>query len=43
MASSTVPPTSGTIAGAAAMAKPPMPYVSVIAASPMSRPESSGL
>ena len=42
-ASSTVPPTSATIAGAALIAKPPMPYVSVIALSPMSSPESSGL
>ena len=38
----TVPPTNLTIAGAAAIAKPPMPAVSVIAESPMSGLASSG-
>src|SRR5712692_1154165 len=36
MASSGVPPTKRTMAGAAAMAKPPMPMVSVMALSPRS-------
>jgi hypothetical protein len=38
-----VPPTNCTIAGAAAMAKPPRPAVSVIAESPMSAPASARL
>ena len=38
----TSPPTNLTIAGAAAIAKPPMPAVSVIAESPMSGLASSG-
>ena len=41
-ASGTVPPTSRTIAGAVAIAKPPMPAVSVMAESPMSGLASSG-
>ena len=41
-ASATVPPTNCTIAGAAAIAKPPRPAVSVIAESPMSGLASSG-
>src|ERR671910_594264 len=41
-ASSGVPPTKRTIAGAAAMAIPPMPMVSVMVESPMSRLASSG-
>ena len=41
-ASGTVPPTKRTIAGAVAIAKPPMPAVSVIAESPMSGLASSG-
>ena len=36
------PPMKVTIAGAAAMAKPPMPMVSVIVLSPMSGLASSG-
>ena len=36
------PPTKRTIAGAAAIAKPPMPAVSMIAQSPMSGLASSG-
>ena len=42
IASAGVPPTNCTIAGAAAMAKPPMPAVSVIAESPRSRAASCG-
>ena len=41
-ASGTVPPTRRTMAGAVAIAKPPMPAVSVIAESPMSGLASSG-
>jgi hypothetical protein len=41
-ANGTSPPTKRTIAGAAAMAKPPMPAVSVMAESPMSGFASSG-
>ena len=41
-ASGTVPPTRRTIAGAVAIAKPPMPAVSVMAESPMSALASSG-
>ena len=41
-ASGTEPPTRRTIAGAVAIAKPPMPAVSVIAESPMSALASSG-
>ena len=41
-ASGTSPPTKRTIAGAAAIAKPPMPEVSVMAESPMSGLASSG-
>ena len=41
-ASATVPPTNRTMAGAAAMAKPPRPAVSVIAESPMSGLASAG-
>ena len=41
-ASGTSPPTKRTIAGAAAIAKPPMPAVSVMAESPMSGLASSG-
>ena len=41
-ASGTSPPTNFTMAGAAAMAKPPMPAVSVMAESPMSGLASSG-
>ena len=36
IASSLLPPTNWTMAGAAAMANPPNPFVSVIALSPMS-------
>ncbi len=43
MASLGVPLTKVTIAGAAAMAKPPMPAVSVIVLSPMSRMASSAV
>ncbi len=42
IASATSPPTNFTIAGAAAIAKPPMPPVSVMAESPMSGLASSG-
>ena len=42
IASATSPPTNRTIAGAAAIAKPPIPAVSVIAESPMSGLASSG-
>ena len=41
-ASAGVPPTKVVIDGEAAMAKPPMPSVSVIAESPMSGLASSG-
>ena len=41
-ASSAPPPTKRTIAGAAAIAKPPSPTVSVIVLSPMSGLASSG-
>ena len=41
-ASGTEPPTNRTIAGAVAIANPPMPDVSVIAESPMSGFASSG-
>ena len=41
IASAGVPPTNWTIAGAAAMANPPTPAVSVIALSPMSRAASA--
>ena len=41
-ASAGEPPTNFTIAGAAAIANPPMPVVSVITESPMSRAASSG-
>ena len=41
-ASAGVPPTNVVIDGEAAMAKPPMPSVSVIAESPMSGLASSG-
>ena len=41
-ASGTDPPTNRTIAGAVAIAKPPIPAVSVIAESPMSGLASSG-
>ena len=41
-ASSGLPPTKRTMAGAAAMAIPPMPMVSVMVESPMSRLASSG-
>ena len=42
IASAGVPPTKRTIAGAAAMAKPPMPNVSVMALSPRSGFASAG-
>ena len=41
-ANGTSPPTNCTMAGAAAMANPPMPAVSVMAESPMSGLASSG-
>jgi hypothetical protein len=41
-ASCTEPPTNRTIAGAVAIAKPPIPAVSVIAESPMSGLASAG-
>jgi hypothetical protein len=42
IASSALPPTNETIAGAAAIENPPRPIVSVIVESPMSRFASSG-